>query len=131
AYADPSRPHTQVAAWYGAGGEYEGIVLTFFKSPTDARASLKSLVGPYGGKLVRNVVVSWAQKALPRPAVRDAVIGCLQAASSRAAPHAVPAASLTTFVGGWGGHTRQLSISPAGRGTEYADDGCCTRDYAM
>jgi hypothetical protein len=46
-------------------------------------------------------------------------------------PAPTPRASLATFAGYWGGHTRGLSITPAGRGRETADDGCCTRVYAL
>jgi len=42
-----------------------------------------------------------------------------------------PAASLATFAGTWGGHTRGLSISARGRGSESADSGCCDREYEL
>ena len=42
-----------------------------------------------------------------------------------------PPATLATFAGGWGGHTRGLSITSTGRGREDADDGCCTREYEL
>jgi hypothetical protein len=44
---------------------------------------------------------------------------------------ATPPASLATFAGAWGGHTRSLSITASGAGRESADDGCCTRGYRM
>jgi hypothetical protein len=125
------RVHRQLGAWYG-DGRYEGIILSFFKSVAAARASLKSLAWLYGGKLVRNVVVTWDQQSVPRLSVRKSVIGCLRSRLvGRPATKRPPPATLATFVGGWGGHTRALSITSAGRGREGASDGCCTRVYQL
>jgi hypothetical protein len=38
---------------------------------------------------------------------------------------AKPAVTLATFVGQWIGHTRGITITSDGRGTESIDDGCC------
>src|SRR5205085_4223855 len=113
--------------------QYRGIILSFFKSVGDARASVKSLVSLYGGTLVRNVVASWDQKSAPSRSVRNTVFGCLQsqAGGRPALKPPVPRATLTTFAGGWGGHTRGLSITPGGRGRESASAGCCMRVYRM
>jgi hypothetical protein len=129
----PPRAHKQLGTWYGKA-RYEGIILSFFKRVPDARASLKSLAWLYGGKLFRNVVVTWDQKPTPSRSVRNTVLGCLrsdgESGSGKSQPPP-PGASLATFVGGWGGHDRGLSITPIGRGDEGANDGCCTRVYQM
>jgi hypothetical protein len=127
------RAHKQLGAWYG-GRKYQGILLSFFRSVSDAHASLKTLAWLYGGKLIRNVVVTWDQKSTPSQSVRNTVFGCLR--SEVAGGHGLskrtpPPASLATFAGGWGGHTRGLSIASNGRAGEDADDGCCTRVYQM
>lgn len=127
------RAHKQLGAWYG-DRTYQGIILSFFKSVPDARASLKTFteVYGYGGKLIRNVVVTWDQEPVPTRSVRKTVLGCL-----RSQPVGVPvakqppAATLATFTGGWGGHTRGLSITPTGRGQEETNSGCCVRVYQM
>jgi hypothetical protein len=125
------RAHKQLGVWSGGRG-YEGIVLSFFKSVPDARASLKTLASLYGGRLVRNVVVMWDQKPVPSLRMRKTVLGCLRSDSAgEAAAKPPPPATLATFAGRWGGHTRALSITPTGRGREDADDGCCTRVYRL
>jgi hypothetical protein len=126
------RAHKQLGAWYG-DGRYQGIILSFFKSTPDARASLKSLAWLYGGKLIRNVVVTWDQKSTPSRGVRNTVFGCLrsEAAGGSVASKRSPPASLATFAGGWGEHTRGLSITSSGLGREGANDGCCIRVYQM
>lgn len=124
------RPHTQLGIWTGARA-YEGIILSFFASDGDARASLKPLTGLYGGEVMHNVVVSWDQKAKPSRALRESVFGCLRGGAPAGVPHPAPTAGLATFAGAWGGHTRSLSITASGRGREAADDGCCTPEYRM
>ena len=127
------RPHKQLGAWYG-DRSYRGILLSFFKSGPDAHASLKTLAWLYGGKLIRNVVVTWDQKSTPSRNVRNTVFGCLRskaADGANATRRTPPPASLATFAGAWGGHTRRLSIMSSGRGREDTDDGCCTREYQM
>ena len=126
------RAHKQLGAWYGEG-RYQGIILSFFKSVPDARASLKTLAWLYGGKLIRNVVVTWDQKSVPRGSVRKTVLGCLrsQLVGRPAAKRPPPPATLATFAGRWGGHTRGLSITSTGRGQEGADAGCCRRIYQL
>jgi hypothetical protein len=127
------RAHKQLGAWYG-DRSYQGMFLSFFKSVPDARASLKNLAWLYGGKRIRNMVVTWAQESTPSRSVRNTVFACLR--SGTAGSHGMsdrtpPQASLATFVGRWGGHTRGLLITPSGRGTEGEDSGCCTRVYGM
>jgi hypothetical protein len=126
------RAHKQLGIWYG-DRRYQGILLSFFKSVPDAHASLKTLAWLYGGKLIQNVVVTWDQKSTPSQGVSNTVFGCLrsEAAGPGASKRTPPPASLATFAGGWGGHTRGLSITSSGRGREGANDGCCTRVYQM
>jgi hypothetical protein len=126
------RAHKQLGAWYGDGG-YEGVILSFFKSAADARASLKTVAWLYGGKVVRNVVITWDQESAPRRSVRTTVFGCLRShvAGEPSTKRPPPAATLATFAGGWGGHTRWLSITSTGGGREGANDGCCRRVYEL
>jgi hypothetical protein len=132
-------PHKQLGAWYG-GRRYQGIILSFFKSILDARASLKSLASLNGGERIRNVVATWdldapwPQKPAPSRSVRNTVFGCLRSGTAGGhgtADRTPPQARLATFAGPWGGHTRGLSITSSGRGSEGADSGCCTRVYQM
>ena len=125
------QPHTQLGIWYG-DKSYEGIILSFFKSVEDARASFKSLAWLYGGRLIRNVVITWDQKAVPTPFVRSTVLRCLRPGVAAKRPtNPPPPATLATFAGGWGGHTRGLSITATGSGIEDTDDGCCTHVYHL
>jgi hypothetical protein len=117
------RRHTQLGAWYGD----EGTILSFFASVADARASQHALAGLYGGRRIRNVLVTWDQDTAPRAAVRTMVLSCLRARAAPVTPHPPPRAALATFAGSWGGHTRQLHITTDGRGSESVDDGCCHR----
>jgi hypothetical protein len=126
----PPRAHTELGVWYGGAG-YEGIILSFFENASDARASLKTLAALYGGRLVGNVV-TWDQPSVPTIGVRTVVLGCLRSQPvGTPAPNQPRSATLATFVGGWGGHTRALAITAAGQGQEVTDDGCCTRVYRM
>jgi hypothetical protein len=124
------RAHRQLGAWYG-DGTYQGIILSFFKSVPDARASLKTLAWLYGGKRIRNVVVTWDQKPRPSRSVRNTVFGCLRSKAAGGPKRPPLPASLATFAGGWGGHTRGLSVTSSGRGSESANDGCCRRVYEL
>ncbi|HUJ92875.1 MAG TPA: hypothetical protein VLW05_09255 [Gaiellaceae bacterium] len=126
------RAHRQLGVWYG-DGRYQGIILSFFKSVDDARASLKTLAWLYGGRLVRNVVATWDQKPVPSGGVRNTVLGCLrsQLVGDHGRTRTPPPATLATFAGRWGGHTRGLSITSTGRGRESADAGCCARVYEL
>lgn len=125
------RAHRQLGVWYG-NVRYQGIILSFFKSIDDARASMKTLAWLYGGKLVRNVVVTWDQKPVPSRNVRRTVLSCLRPGpGEHHAARPTPKATLATFTGRWGGHTRGLSITSTSRGSESADDGCCTRAYEL
>jgi hypothetical protein len=125
------RAHRQLGVWYG-DKQYQGIILSFFKSAEDARASLKTLAWLYGGKLVRNVVITWDQKRVPDRRMRRIVLSCLRSEpGEHPAASTTPKATLATFAGRWGGHTRRLSVTSTGRGSENADDGCCTRVYEL
>lgn len=126
------RVHTQLGAWYG-DGRYEGIILSFFKTVLAARASLKPLAWLYGGKVVRNVVVTWDQESVPNGRVRNSILGCLRAgvADEPATKRPPLSASLATFAGVWGGHTRGLSITSTGHGREGASGGCCSPIYEL
>src|SRR5262249_8870145 len=94
-------------------------------------ASLKTLAWLYGGTRMNNVVVTWDQKAVPSKSVRATVLGCLRSHAVGGPRPPAPPASLATFAGTWGGHTRSLSITSKGRGRERADAGCCTPGYRM
>lgn len=122
------RAHRQLGVWYGADA-YEGVILSFFKSVSDARASLKTLAALYGGTRIRNVVVTWDQQPKPRASLRDLVVGCLRTGAAAVSTRPPRPASLATFAGRWGGHTRGLSIASSGEGREFADSGCCHREY--
>jgi hypothetical protein len=124
--------HGQVGAWSGKEGKgtSEGIILSFFKTARDARASVKSQsllwFWLYGGKLIRNVAVAWNQRYVPSGKLQETVLGCLRTGpGTPASKRSTPQASLATFSGHWGGHTRRLTITPSGRGLEYVNDGCC------
>jgi hypothetical protein len=124
------RAHRQLGVWYGAAA-YEGVILSFFENVPDARASLKTLAGSYGGTRIRNVVATWDQQSKPRASVRDTVFGCLRSGAAAVSSQAPRPASLATFAGRWGGHTRGLAITSSGRGREFADAGCCHREYRL
>lgn len=125
------RAHMQLGVWYG-DGSYQGIILSFFKSVDDARSSIKTLAWLYGGKLVRNVVVTWDQKPVPSEGVRKIVLGCLRSQFvSKHPAKRPPRATLATFAGRWGGHTRGLSLTSTGRGRVSSDAGCCTHVYEL
>jgi hypothetical protein len=120
-------PRAQLGVWTGSGS-YEGAILSFFDSAASARAAREALGQ---GEVERDVVVSSDQAAL-RAGVRKAVLGCLSSGPAREVPvHPARRASLATFAGRWGGHTRGLSITAAGRGRESASDGCCDRAYDL
>jgi hypothetical protein len=131
------RAHKQLGAWYG-GKRYQGVILSFFKSVPDARVSLEYLASLYGGERIRNVVATWdldapwPQKPAPSQSLRSTIVGCLRSGDA-GIPRAAPtrSAALATFAGGWGGHGRGLAITSSGRGSEGANDGCCTRVYQM
>ena len=123
--------HRQLGAWYGRA-RYQGIILSFFKSTSDARASLKPLSSRYGGTRIRNVVATWVQESMPSRTVRHTVLACLRSEDRGVgSTPPSPAAALATFAGRWGGHTRGLSIGSSGRGSEAANDGCCVRSYRL
>ena len=124
------RPHTQLGAWSSA--KYHGIIFSFFRTASAARLSFKGMAQLFGGVRIGNVVATW-DGAKPRRLVRRTFLGCLRSGrpSSIAATGPVPAASLRTFAGTWGGHTRGVSISMSGVGQESASDGCCTRLYHL
>jgi hypothetical protein len=113
----------QLGTWHGQ----RGIILTFFKTEQEARTSQSLLwLSLYGGRVIRNVAVAWAQNSVPTKTVQETVLRCLRGGTGAPAPRrAAPHASLATFVGGWGGHTRRLSVAANGVATEYDNDGCC------
>jgi len=130
----PVRVHDQLGVWRGRNGSYEGVTISFFPTVQAARASRKQLVSLEGGEIVANTVLAWNQKSGPSASLHQALFGCLGVAAPASGPstaNAVPAASLATFAGEWGGHTRGLKIDSAGRGQEGVDDGCCHREYRM
>lgn len=124
-------PHGQLGAWTNDEKGEEGVVLTFFRSTRAARAALKNLEWLNGyGRQIRNVDATWDLGK--SRALRDFVLGCL---STPPPPnhiaHPAPRATLATFSGHWGGHTRGLDITKAGVAHESANAGCCYLDYAM
>jgi hypothetical protein len=128
----------QLGAWYGhrRKGAYEAVTLRFYKSGQIARRELRSLPGTsLPRSIIRNVLVAWDQPAVSGEGWRKAVRGCLRAvppADGAAAPkRPTRRASLATFAGRWGGHTRGLRITSGGKGLEGANDGCCVRLYQM
>ncbi len=130
------RVHGKLGAWYGYKGaeSYDGITLSFFTSVDAARTFFRSLPPLYGGKLIRNVVVGWESSPVPRKSLQRTVLGCLRAESAAGTPapkRSTPRASLATFAGYWGGHTRGLRITSGGRAVESTNDGCCVRIYDM
>lgn len=131
----PRSASGQLGAWYGHRGKgaYVGVILSFFKTVPAARTYLKSLL--LTRSRVRNVVADWGYAKVSEEGWREAVRGCLRTAppagGTPAPRRSVPQASLATFAGYWGGHTRRLRISAGGRGVEYADSGCCFRVYRM
>lgn len=105
---------------------YEGTTLSFFKSVRAAKAYIRS---GFTGTLVGTTVVGWDYATM---GWRSDVLRCLRSPGSARPPkRSVPKASLATFVGEWGGHTRRLEISSRGSGSESVDDGCCTRVYDL
>jgi hypothetical protein len=116
-------------AYKGASGRWQGVALTFFTTERRARAYAK-LVSYERHTIVRNVILATETPAAPW---QKAARACLRggAPGRIPQPRPFPKASLSTFVGHWGGHTRGLRISADGRGNEYADSGCCTRAYDL
>lgn len=112
----------------GGRAGWQGIALSFFKTERRARGYAKSLYNRHA--IVRNVVVATETTAARW---QKAVLACLRGGTPVPIPpsRTPPRASLATFVGYWGGHTRGLRISAAGRGSEYASDGCCMRAYDL
>jgi hypothetical protein len=115
-------------AFKGAKAGWQGINLSFFKTERSARAYAKSLLDRH--VIVRNVVVA---TETPAATWQKAVLACLRGGvpARILPPPTPPKASLATFVGYWGGHTRGLRISDGGRGSEYASSGCCMRAYDL
>lgn len=124
----------QLGAWYGQRGKsaYAGVALSFFKSIPAARTSFRSL---YPTNRIRNVLVEWGRASVSEEGWRKVVQGCLRTAppagGTPAPTRSTPQASLATFAGSWGGHTRVLRITSGGRALEFTDSGCCYRVYRM
>jgi hypothetical protein len=129
-----SRPMVgRLGVWYGPKrtSAYASGSLDFFKDAQAARHS-KASANMSAEILFRNVAVAWDPRSGSTEPWRSAVQGCLRTAGGRFPPvRATPKASLATFVGYWGGHTRGLRITSAGRAREFADLGCCLRAYDM
>lgn len=124
----------QLGAWYGQQhGAYAGVILSFFNNTRAAQRYLKSLLSR--ADQVRNVVFDWGYASGRQASWRATVRRCLRVeppADGAPSPKgATPRASLGTFAGSWGGHTRRLQISSEGRGLEITDDGCCYRVYRV
>lgn len=130
-FVDALAGQRRLGAWYAHGRTYVGMTVSFFATAPAARASFKSVASPYGGRRIGNVVVAWGQKATPGSSVQRTLVTCLRAKPSTGSPTAPRPASLATFAGSWGGHTRALSITRGGAGRERVDDGCCTRVYTL
>jgi hypothetical protein len=115
-------------AFKGANSRWEELNLAFLTTERRARGYAKSVLGRH--LIVRNVVVS---TDTPAASWQKAVLACLHSGvPPQAAPtRTPPKASLATFVGYWGGHTRGLRISATGRGSESASDGCCMPAYDL
>jgi hypothetical protein len=129
----PRHARGELGVWQGHNGAYEGMSLSFFKNARAARAATKTLLELYDGTRIGNVVVAWDQGARPRWSLRTTVLGCLRGApgGTPASRPAAPQATLATFAGYWGGHTRGLRITQGGRGHEYVNAGCCRRAYGL
>jgi hypothetical protein len=118
-------------AFYGdrATNEYRQVLLIFFPGDLAAR----HFYDPYRDELavrIRNVVVQWDRNSDRAGVFRRLVLGCLKTrrysrSEAQARRPSLPKADLTTFVGSWGGHTRQFMIRPSGHGSEYVSSGCC------
>lgn len=132
--SDRSGPRGQLGAWYGKGGTsaYSGVILSFFKTIPAARTHLKSL---YAGSRIRNVVLEWDRPSVAGKGWPQAARSCLRttppAGGTPAPTRPTPQASLATFAGYWGGHTRGLEITSDGGGVESANSGCCFRVYRV
>jgi hypothetical protein len=115
-------------AFEGAKGRWQGITLSFFKTERSARRSAKSLYNRH--VILRNVVIA---TETPAAQWQKAVLACLGGGvpDPMPTPRTPPKATLATFVGYWGGHTRGLRISATGQGSESASAGCCMRAYDL
>ena len=113
---------------HGLGAAYDSVGFVFFKNVRDAG---RSQTTPLQGVLIRNVAVSSNGATGWRKALR----GCLRSGppggATPAPKRSIPRASLATFTGYWGGHTRGLRITSGGRGHESLDSGCCVPLYEM
>jgi hypothetical protein len=124
-------PHTQLGVWTSGKNGYDGVILSFFRSPLAARSSLEARPRLFSNhERVGNVVAMWDQHPKPRP-FRKLVLDCLRATPIRHQPHPAPKATLATFAGNWGGHDRNLRIGASGVGVENGLASCCVRVYAM
>jgi hypothetical protein len=124
------RAHKQLGAWSGEP-THPGIILNFFRSARDARASVKSLAWLYGGLRIGNVVATRDQEKRQSRTLRNTVLGCLRSTRRPAPQRPAPQAVLATFAGRWGGHDRGLLVSPNGRGSESGLASCCARVYRL
>jgi hypothetical protein len=129
--------HGQIGAWYARGKDtYEEVTFAFFKTAQSARAFLKSPPVWRGSRPATsralNVLVGWDHPSVSGVGSGRAVRRCLRAVTppgETVPTRPTPKASLSTFAGHWGGHTRALRISARGRGVEGASAGCCHPAY--
>lgn len=115
------------------GHTYHEVRLAFFRSPRDARTALGTWFSLYGGRVIGNVVIGWIGSPAPT-GLRELVVRCLMAASPTkggGVPEPPPVATLATFVGMWGGHSRGLAITEQGGGAEGVNSGCCSPIYDL
>ncbi len=116
----------QLGAWRGRAGAYEGVTVSFFRTP---RAAHRFVAAIYDGTVVGDRAVQWDRVS---PSWRGVLRRCLSSThGSRPATRPAPSASLSTFVGYWGGHTRGLRIGADREAREVVDSGCCTRVYEL
>jgi hypothetical protein len=128
----PATMRGRLSVWSGQerGGAYGEATLSFFKTVRRAKVDF----GSNGGSLIGNVVVTWDRPALAGVGWRKLVQACIRygpPVGGGIPKQAVPPASLATFAGYWGGHTRGLSITSGGHGNERTNSGCCNREYRM
>jgi hypothetical protein len=124
----------QLGAWNGERrkGAYAGVILSFFKSVRAARTHFDPV---FADSRIRNVTVEWEFTSVSKGRWRQVVRSCLRtgrpARAAQVPTRPTPQASLATFAGSWGGHTRRMRITFGGRGFEVTDSGCCVRVYRM
>jgi hypothetical protein len=128
-----------LGVWYGhrREGDFHQISLSFFRTASAARRFLASgyISFFYRSAVVGNVVVTSSRISVPEASIWPLhVRGCLRAealSKSHGVTRSAWNATLATFGGWWGGHTRRLLITSDGRGDEFASGGCCDPYYHL